>query len=295
MPPAPLSAEEQDLLTWLLSSIPRWFWLDDPRFSVQEVWVAIVKAMIRVQRQGEDWVRATYILFATDVWLNQHARDRATFRQAGELDPTVRQRLRTIPDVLTRSAILTEINSILVAAGVVGTAAMLELPQDGAFIGRRPASITGVGGTFVQVGTISKFTPTALPWSVPPYQGPNVFPGVVWELVTSGAANVANNGTRTITGLEINAALVTNGTGVSSVDAIVTWTARRKDTHGNLIDGFTRAYVGRGYRISIHRPFRIVVILPFGTSDGTLAGVREAMRTKKAAGFGVIIERRLVP
>lgn len=290
---APLSAEEQDLLTWLLSSIPRWLWMDDPRFSQQEIWAAAVKSLIRIQRQGEDWVRATYILTSTDVWLNQHARDRASFRQESELDPDLRQRLRTVPDVITRSAILSSINGILSAAGL-GPAAMIELPRDGAWLGTY-AAMAGIGGTFVQDGTTTKFTPLTLPWPEPPFRSATTFPELRHKLIITGATAPANNGTRLVTGLDVDAALVTNASGVAGSDPLVTWEVRHYDGLDNLLDGFARSYAGRGWRMARRRPRHILVILPFGTTAGTQASVEEALRLKKAGGFAVLVERRMNP
>lgn len=294
MPPAPFSAEEQDLLTWLLSSIPRWFWLDDPRFSSQELWASVVKSLVGVQRQGEDWVRDTFILTATDVWLNAHARDRDTGRQESESDSALRERLRTIPDVVTRPALLRTINQILVGSGITDEAAMLELPKDGAWLGTYLA-MSGFGGTFTQVGTTTGFVPTTLPWPAPPFQGVDVVPPINYKLVISGAASAANDGTRVITGLDGDAALVTNGLGVAEIDPIVTWRVDHYDQDDNLLDGFGRSYCGRGWRCARRRPFRMIIILPFGTTAGIQASVEEAVRQQKAGGFAAIVERRLNP
>lgn len=229
----------------------------------------------------------------TPDWLAQHARDRDTGRQASETDPVLQERLRVIPDALTRQAILDAANAILDAQGVVGDAALVELPRDAAWAGVY-SPMTGTGGTFVQSGTTSQFTPAVLPWPTPPYRAATVFPERRHQLVISGAANAGNNGTRTITGLLNNAAIVTNASGVAGVDATVTWSVRRLDGLGNVRDGFARSYAGRGWRATSGRP-TIIVILPFGTSAGTQAAVTEAVRTKKATGIRLVVERRMNP
>lgn len=292
-----LTDDEQELYDFAHDALPHWIKRDD------EFLTAAAKTfggpggpreLIAYLFDQTLITHATGPGVGTPDWLNQHARDRGTSRQAGEDDPALQQRLRLSPDALTRQAVLDAANGILAAAGVSGTAAMLELPRDGAFAGKY-TQLAGVGGTFVQAGTVSQFTPADLPWPVPPFTAPTVAPGQTWQLVISGAASGGNNGTRTITGLLDNAALVTNGAGAAGADPTVVWAARRLDVTGNVTDGFARAYVGRGFRASTSRPFKILIILPFGTDAGTAASVLASIRGKKAAGFGVIVERRLNP
>ncbi len=289
-----LSTEEQALLTWLQSSIPRWFWMNDTTLSNEEMWGAVVKALILVQRQGEDWQLATFIESATDVWLNQHGRDRGTFRQLNETDVAMRSRLRSWEDAVTPGALMTVVQAVLDADGVAGTPYMLELPYNGAHNGVFTSS-SGVGGTFTQQATNQKFEPDD-GWTdgVPPYQVSTRQPGQITKLVFTGAASAANDGTRTITGLELNKAVFNNATGVEEADPTVAWTLQRFDLEGNLRDGFARAYSQRGYRSARLNPQFIVVILPFGTTAETAASVTEALRLKKAGGFGLIVERRTI-
>ncbi|HSR79110.1 MAG TPA: hypothetical protein VLN57_21230 [Xanthobacteraceae bacterium] len=288
-----LTTAEQELLDFATGALPSWV------RSPDEVLASAAKTIAMARAQGDYLFSQALITQATGAtattpdWLDQHARDRGTSRQAGETDPMLQQRLRVIPDAITRQAILDAANAILAAAGVAGSAALLELPRDAAWLGTYTA-LTGTGGTFVQVGTISKFTPTAL-WTVPPFQAANVTPQASWQLVISGAASSGNNGTRAITGLEGNAALVANTSGVAGADATVTWRAQRLDALGNVTDGHARSFVGRGWRVITPRPFTLLVILPFGTSAGVAASVAESVRLKKAAGYRVIVERRLNP
>lgn len=281
MPPAPLSAEEQDLLTWLLSSIPRWFWMDDPRFSVQELWASVVKSMIEVQRQGEDWVRATFILTATDVWLSQHARDRGSFRQSIESDPALRERLRTYEDAVTVPALLAVAQSILTAEGISGQPFIVELKRDkGFYLTETP--IGGVGGAIVATGTTCTID-TGVQLSG--YEKRQ-------ELITiAGAAHAANNGTFTITDvIGDNTIAYTNSTpGFTEALGAGTWQVR-----ANYLNR-RNAYMGRGYRMSVVKPSSFIVILPFGSTAGTVEALLEAYRLKKAAGFGAIVERRQSP
>lgn len=299
-----LTAEEQELFDFAVGSLPSWVRSQDELLTACAKMFGVARAQLKYLFGQALITQATGPTSTTPDWLAQHARDRGTSRQAAELDPVLQQRLRVIPDALTRQAILDAANAILAAAGVVGAAAMLELPRDGAWLGAY-FPLTGSGGTFAQSGTVSRFTPTTLPWSVPPYRSPSVAPTQTWFLTISGAAAPANNGTRMITGMDNSAAVYTNASGVAGADPSVSWTARRADVNGAASDGFgdiglgplsfARAYAGRGYRMSSSRPLKILVILPFGTDAGTQASIEESLRTKKAAGRVVIVERRLVP
>lgn len=289
-----LTSEEQKLYDFAKGALPAWVKRQDEFLTAAAKMFGSVRTMTDYLFGQALITTATGPGAGTPDWLNQHARDRGTSRQAGEGDLPLQQRLRVVPDALTRQALLDAANAILAAAGVVGTAALLELPRDGAWAGTYQA-MTGVGGTIAQIGTTSKFQPVTLPWAVPPYTAPSVAPGQTWQLTLSSAANAGNNGTRVITGLDGNQAVYTNAAGVGGVDAGIVWTAKRRDVVGNVTDGFARAFAGRGYRATTQRPFKILMILPFGTSAGTAASVLASLRGKKAAGFGVIVERRLNP
>jgi hypothetical protein len=289
-----LTADEQSLLDFATGALPDWV------RSPDEVLASAAKSVAMARAHGDYLFSQTLITQATGPtsdspdWLDQHARDRGTSRQAGELDPVLQARLRAVPDAVTRQALLDAANAILAAAGVAGSAAMLELPRDAAYLGSFTA-LTGTGGTFAQAGTVTRFTPTALPWPVPPFQAAGVTPVRSWQLVVSGASSGGNNGTRAITGLDGNATIATNASGVAGADATVTWKAQRLDVAGNVTDGFHRVYLSRGYRLTQQRPFEIIVILPFGASLGVQNSVRESLRLKKAAGYKLTVERRLNP
>lgn len=291
---AVLSEEENELLDFATGALPDWVRKPD------EVLASAAKSVAIARLHGEYLFSQALITQATGAtsdspdWLDQHARDRGTSRQAGETDPVLQARLRVVPDAITRQALLDAANAILSAASVSGSAALLELPRDAAYLGSFTA-LTGTGGTFAQAGTVTRFTPTVLSWPTPPFQAAGVTPVRSWQLVISGAASGGNNGTRTITGLDGNAAIVTNAGGVAGADATVTWKAQRLDVAGNVTDGFHRVYLSRGYRLTQRRPFEIIMILPFGSSVGVQNSLRESLRLKKAAGYKLTVERRINP
>lgn len=277
-----LSAEEENLLQWLLSSIPRWLWMDDPTRSVQEVWAGTVKSLIEVQRQGESWSAATFISLATDVWLNQHARDRGTTRQGAETDVALRTRLRSYEDAVTNPALRAASQAVVDADGVVDTVYVLELRRDKAHFKVR----TPLGGNG---GTPSTFTKTG---NVVVLNTGVALSGYErGKLVTIASATTGgNNGTFTVTDVVGDQSLqYTNAAGAT--EALAPGTTWQLDSNGN---NRRTAYLGRGYRMA--KPgSAFIIILPYGSTAGTEAAVREALRKKKAGGIRALVERRLNP
>ena len=287
------SAEELALLGWLESSIPRWLWLDD---QAQEAWAATVKSLRVVQDQIKGWNDATFILSATDIWLNQHAKDRGTTRQNTETDAALQGRLRNPQDALTRATILNAVQTILTAQSIAGTPAMVELPRDCAALGTFTAD-TGTGGTVALVsGTTFKFTPT-VPFAAPPYLNPALIRMIQsYSLTIAGAGNAGNNGTFTVTGLDGAAAKFTNASGVAAVEAGATWTVNKLDRQGNAMNTHGKSFCSRGFRVThAGTPSTIVIILPYGSNGATVTSVRAMLQQKKAAGFLVLIESRANP
>lgn len=289
-----LTTDEQELFDLCRRSMPDWY-IDD---EIENEHVgAAAKIMGDVRAFVAELFARTYVLTspsATSIepdWLDQLARDRGTRRRSGESDPALRERLRNIEDMITRPSLLLAVQAILAADGVVGTAVMVELPRDAAFFGVY-TSETGTGGTFVDpVGTGMVFTPT-VPFRVPPYRP---FPVQMKnKLVLSGASAGGNNGTFVTTGAVVNGAAYVNAGGVAGADVVVTWTLQKTDQNGVVLDGWRRAYFGRGYRLASRNP-AIVVILPYGTGAATERSVAAMLRQKAAGGVRVVVERRTIP
>ena len=203
------SAHEQDMYDFAKASLPRFLF---QKSTAPEDWIGpFAKIFGSAFDQVVEWLGQTYILNATGIWLDQHARDRGTARQGGESDAALRSRLRTIDDAVIPSALLAAATAALNADSVTipsGYPALVETRRDGAFFGV---------------------------WSATPPTPP--------------------------------------GSGYASRGM---------------------AYFQRGYRMRGPRG-SIVVILPFGTSEATRLSVQEAVRKKKAAGFAMIVERRVDP
>ncbi len=271
-----LSADEQGLYDWLRSTLPGWFFATD---TEEEIWGAAAKALHLVRAQADSWLAATYVLDADGVWLDQHARDRGTFRQANEPEDILRERLRSVADAVAPGPVLAAVQAVLTLAGVVGTAYMLELRRDRAhFNVITPISSGGSG--LSKAGTTMTLI-TGYTWT-----GREV--GREIQLV--GSTSPGNDGTFTITDVTGDHTITfTNPAGVTEVYGGV-WTldgtgANRK-----------HAYLSRGYRMgSMNRPSSFTVILPYGTDVATAAAVDEALRQYKPGGFKSIVERRANP
>lgn len=95
--------DELELMEIIKSTIPKWGFQDCP----QELWYSMVKQWALIKRNKVDQdVAKTYILEATGIWLEQHARDRATYRQPFEDDVALRDRLRNVQDAVTVNSII---------------------------------------------------------------------------------------------------------------------------------------------------------------------------------------------
>lgn len=299
-----LSFEEQRLFDFARGSLPSW--VND----ADEFLFGCAKMFGAVRAMFDYWFAQTLIGGATGAtadtpdWLAQHARDRASGRTGTELDPAMRNRLRNVPDALTRESIITAAEAILEAAGTPGTVHMLELPRDAAHFGTW-AAMSGMGGEFSDPDTagVQQFTPTD-GWATPPVDSTGTGqPWDPWRLTTTGAAEGTNDFVTDVdgTGADVpgdiigNAVQYSNPTGVASVDSGVTWTAERYVHPPWIATGQHRAFLGRGYRMARTRPMTIVLILPYGTTAGTESAVGEMLRQKRAAGMVQRIERRQVP
>lgn len=293
-----LTPQEQEFVDFAKSALPQWFQEED---RVEEFLGLAAQVMGEARTLIEYWFSQAEILQALGAvafdpdWLNQHARDRGTHRQSGELDPALRDRLRNTPEALTRPSLLAAIDAILVAESVAGTGAMVELRRDKAFFGSF-TSDSGTGGVFAAgSGSQFQFTPTVAfqqPLQVNfPRSGAQGNP----DIVISGAASAANDGTFEVDDLVLDAADYTNAAGVAETDATVSWSIVKKNVEGFQRDGFNRAFLSRGYRIGHGVPNSIIVILPFGCTAGTQASVVEMLRQKKGAGIKATVECRTSP
>lgn len=294
-----LSANEQKLFDLALAALPYWF--QEDKRSMEHLGLA-AKEMGAAWDQLVDWMDNTLILQAVGPtgfdpdWLNQHAVDRGTTRQSGETDAALRERIRNVPDHLTRQTILDAAQAIIDAESISGTVYMVELRWWKIFLNALLVE-SGTGGTFT-AGTGSEFLfepDTAFATILP------VFLDIAWwpishKLKIVGAASAGNDGEFPITALDEDAVVYTNASGVAEYDATVSWGIQEYDQDGNLWDGYRSAYCSRGYRICHDGlPNSFVLILPYGSTAGTAASVTEMLRQKKAGGILAFVEYRQSP
>lgn len=294
----PGATDKERLIAHAETSIPRFF-SRSPRgredlHALAELMANGVLAPIR------DMVRQTFIQDSDGKWLRQHAKDRGTGQQEGESEPALKARLVDIEDAITRPVLLAAVQAVMAAAGVVGAPQMVELPRDAGFSGDH-AERTGTGGIFSAAlagGGLRSFTPT-VPFQLPLRVGTAAVESGAFSnprLVIAGAAAGGNNGTFEVTALEGNAAVFTNASAInSSPDATVTWAVRKYSAEGTSIEGFARAYLGRGYRGCSRPGATMVIILPFGTPAAVADAAREVVRRKKAGGIRHVVEVRANP
>jgi len=298
-----LTTEEQELYDFAADMLPKLFF---SRTRSEEELNAFVKTFDGARAQILAFFQQALILNATNVppdFLDQHARDRGTARQEGETDAALRERLRNVEDALVRSVLLSLVQAILTAEAIAGAPAMVEFRYERAFF-RSAVADTGVGGEFFGTPPDMEFLP-----NTPFARGINVittvsrlFPRLLnpagfaaTKLVVSGAASAGNDGTFDITGLNGDRAQFQNASGVVGADATVAWTQQAVDYDGNVLDGFKDSYLSRGFRLGLGQPPHIAIILPFGSTAATAAGVLEALRLKKAAGVVATVEYRQSP
>lgn len=295
-----LSADEQELFDIGRDNLPEWYASDS---RANEFLGAAAKITGSARAIASRWLReATLLTLASaDVdepdFLDQHARDRGTSRQSGESDEALVKRLRTVEDALTRPFLLAQVQAMMTAAGFAGTPVMVELPRDAAFFGRYLADGGEGAYTCTALGSnrMSFTLPAGQSWARPPFQrSPSAAPTFKLTLSSGGA----NDGTFVITGLDGDKALYTNASGSTETVAPTSdWSVDRYDVDDNLRTGTinSRCYFSRGYRMAHNPPSAIIVILPFGTTEGFAASVLEMLRQKKGGGIRAAVERRLSP
>ena len=318
-----LTADEQALADAANATLPTWF---SANARVQEEVGMMAKQNGLVLAKIKHQVAMTYVgqavgeigsgnTFEPD-WLELLAEDRGTLRQPGELDPNLRTRINRAPAGVIRAEILAAVQAMVDAAGIVGTAAMVELPRDQACSGDIASPYvadSGTGGTFVENGDGTfTFQPTT-GLIYPPFV--DGLPGLVGStsITITGAADSGNDGTFPIVSMppildgdDLFPSGVTfaNILGVDATDATVTWATTRYDRGGAPLEGFARAFSGCGYRgwrgkpvgeTGRFAPCGMIVILPYGCTSGMQAGITEAVRQLKAAGVGVVVEVNQTP
>lgn len=301
-----LSAAEQKLLDFALAALPSWYQDSNRSFEFES---GAAKMAQDAMDKVTDWLvtqaRLSTATGATSTepdWLGQHAVDRGTSRFDGETDTSLAARLKTVPNALTIPSIDEAINTVLSAAGITSAANLVELRQQRIFFSNERSYPSGtsyeVGGTFATTAIANQFafTPSAA-WdgSYAPVKDVQEIRGGILVVVQSAAAG--NIGSFPITGLDGDAILFTNASGVAEVTSTVQWCIDPTDMDGNRraiynIDaGKNSSYLSRGYRLGKDRA-KIIALLPEGADDGVINSTTELMRLKKAAGVATAVEAK---
>jgi hypothetical protein len=208
-----LDQDELDLMDIGLNTIPVCF---RAIARQREEIVMAAKGANAMKKAAASLLKQAYISTAdsdTADWLGLLAEDYGARRQNGEGDATFRLRIPQIPKGVTRAQILEAIQTLVTAAGVSGTVAMVELPRDMAFAGTWLQDGALTGGLFV---TLMEFIPSVLPTnpSFAKYQ----------TLVIADAESSGNNGSFTLVAAPSSGgALYANPTGVNWGDGSVKW------------------------------------------------------------------------
>jgi hypothetical protein len=281
------TTEEQKIYDHVKGAMPPW-WdsvIDDP----EEFLGALVKVFDKVRTHRETLLDQTYILTAdhtTPDWLGELAKDKGTRPQEGEGTDELRQRLRSYVDFVTPDAIAAAVDALLDAAGVAGASTQVDLRTDRAFFGDF-TSVGGTGGVIAAAGAgLWTFTPT-VPIATPARVNQD-------SILLASCPSAANDGHHVVTDHVGNGYLYADASGVAESAPSCTWSWVKRDIEGEIVDGFNRAFLSRGYRMGDQR-WTLIVILPYGTDAGLAASVAEMLRQIKAAGVVIIVERRLNP
>lgn len=299
-----LNSDEQDLYDVAKSSLPKF--LFQLITAAQEMFGASAKTFGAAKTAIKLWYTNTYILQSSGFWLDQHAKDRGTGRRFGETDVALQGRLRNNEDLVTKPALIAQVNSYLASQSLPETAAIVELRLDRSFFQVAAAKIEPIspalisdGETFtLDNGTSSKIFEFDKDGSVTAgHQAVNISAAVtVDDVVTaimsslSGYAVAPYFFTASLAGPDSRIVAVQY---TDSSHAIIASEAVSNSTF-KVTSGAWRAYFSRGYRMGT-RVDEIVIILPYGSTSSDVAAVYEIIRQKKAGGIAVKVESRQNP
>ena len=286
-----LTTTEQALYDWARNALPKLLFA---AARPEEILNAYVKIFDAARGELATQKLRSYIKDATGIWLDLHGSDHGILRREGESDASYSARIANTEDAVTRPFLISAAQEIIDADLVGGSVAMVEVRRDGIYLGSYTAR-TGTGGEFTGTPPDMEFTPDVdfpLPLEVGfARSGAQGNPRITF----SGSLSAGNDGTFEITGLNGAAVQLSNGSGVAEVDAGTSWTVERYDVDDNVRDGFSRAYLSRGYRLGGTGHPMIIYILPYNSTAAHQAAVLDMSRQKDAGGVHAIVEYRQSP
>ena len=256
------------------------------RVRAEEVEEMKAELMATAKGYADDWNRMQYIGTADRRWLFAHGKDRGVNAIDGESDPDFRIRIRIPEDAVTRPVVCAEAQRLVDAAGIGGPAVeCFALQPNKAFFGAFVKATRTDGGTFTKIdSTIMEFTPTT-PFVIKPKLGRD-------KIEVAGSAS--NDTTRVIDSVVVNGLRYNFPAGADEVLGGGTVSVAKFNLQDNPIDGFTKAYFNRGFRIGGSLQVG-VIILPFGCTEQLRLEVKAAAENIGLFGVLVQAECRLNP
>lgn len=293
------SEREQAIYDWVKGTVPEVFF---QRERAEEEMGAIVKAFAMVEDVIDSMINRAKIMQAPGPvpgepdWLGEHARDRDTERQLDETDDSLRLRLRSFAEVVTRPAIMALVDRLV---GATGSAAV-ETLFDGIYLGNVIDAVYGDWATPAPTYTgptidvdadkgqmtihglnvLEPAATTGQPWYMRRY------------LHVEGAADSANNGRFRIVGVGRDGSGPTWLT-VENIDAVesnvdetaLLWSLDADEATPSAAP--VNAFLGRGYQFA-NKGFTI--ILPEGTAEDVRRSVEAALQRAKSMGVVARVE-----
>lgn len=257
-----------------------------------------------VYTQANYWLTQIFISTATDIFLDQHGKDRNTSRRLNEPDPVYQARIRQIEDVVTDPALQNGINLTLQAEVVISADTTITI-QDSTQI--TPLVINVPMGTYTTSAfqTLVQNQFYTLPpgatgyyWSLSlvnarwRFEADNPAGGDLVFSVTFGDSDIQNAlGFSSLFYLNWD----TSSSGYLESESFVFASLLQalRATRGHFQSpGHSTAFEGLtlGYRMGSNTPMTYIVQVPSGTDTTTVNAIAEYLRLNGPAGYGFQIE-----
>lgn len=157
-----LAIEQRRQLDFAAGGHPSWFVGVE---VTREMLIGFAVLFDRARRQIDHYFDMTYVRRATvggaddPDWLDGLAHEIDDYRQVGEDDPTLQERLRTVPAAITRPQILAAVEAFLAARGLNTDVALEQLPLEAGYCMETPSVMSDA------IGHAFAFEPAPTAWS----------------------------------------------------------------------------------------------------------------------------------
>ncbi len=307
MPTGSFNEDQSSLYQVAKAALPPEFFQNGQ--DSQELPSAFAVEMAAAKASIDTDYHRSMILDSTGIWLDQHARDRGTTRQANESNVQLRQRLRSFNPSVTLSALTGAIGAFVTGSDVTGTVGYVELRKSRAFFYTNPFVLNTVSASLITAGQSFKITRDGLNIDTFVFGTTGSSPPGTWYVDLSSASfpyDVAKSAASAIS----SASLAGTVTGLSYQTRYDSrWTSGSElyvysDPFGvvlrgsdqsacSITVGSNRGYFNDGWRMGGIPPLNeLIIILPTGSSGATFDGVKELARQLKAAGTNIVVEEK---